>query len=121
MIKNVSVIGLGNMGVGLALSLQRAGFDTKSTTATAGSRSRAASQGVRVVASVAEVVDHAQAIVLALPAPAAVIDVIEARVNWGSMFVRGRSLSTRPLLMCRPPAAQQRLLRLRVPDLSMLP
>lgn len=77
MIKSVGVIGLGNMGTGMALSLQRAGFDTRSTTRSAASRSKAASEGVVTVESVEQVANHAQAIVLSLPTPTSVVAVIE--------------------------------------------
>jgi 3-hydroxyisobutyrate dehydrogenase len=87
MIERVGVVGLGNMGSAMALCLQRAGFDTRSTSATAATRERAAGQGIVTVDSVAAVTDHAQAIVLALPTPQAVIEVVEGE---GGVVSRAR-------------------------------
>jgi 3-hydroxyisobutyrate dehydrogenase len=90
MIKAVGVIGLGNMGTGIALSLQRKGFEVRSTTRTPASRSRAASDGIVTVDNVGQVADHAQVIVLSLPAPTSVVEVIEGPCGLLSHARRGQ-------------------------------
>jgi 3-hydroxyisobutyrate dehydrogenase len=74
--KTVGVIGLGNMGRGMALSLQRGGFAVVGTDASAATRAALAGEGIAVVESVAEVVAQADAIVLSLPTAAIVAQVV---------------------------------------------
>ncbi len=74
--KTIGVIGLGNMGRGMALSLQRGGFEVVGTDASAGTRAALAAEGVRVVDSIGEVVAQAEAIVLSLPTAAIVEQVV---------------------------------------------
>jgi 3-hydroxyisobutyrate dehydrogenase len=73
----VGVIGLGNMGSGMALSLQRAGFEVVGTASTARTRALASEGGLKVVATIAEVASRAEFVVLSLPTPEAVSEVIE--------------------------------------------
>ncbi|WP_415266099.1 NAD(P)-dependent oxidoreductase [Acidovorax sacchari] len=74
--KTIGVIGLGNMGRGMALSLQRGGFEVVGTDASAATRSALAAEGVCVVDSIQEVVARAEAIVLSLPTAAIVEQVV---------------------------------------------
>ena len=74
--KTIGVIGLGNMGRGMALSLQRGGFTVVGTDASAGTRARLAADGVRVVESIQEVMAQADAVILSLPTAAIVAQVV---------------------------------------------
>lgn len=72
----VGVIGLGQMGRGMALSLQRGGFQVLGTDASAAVRQALAGEGVEVVATVGEVAAQADVIVLSLPTAAIVSEVV---------------------------------------------
>ena len=74
--KTIGVIGLGNMGRGMALSLQRGGFTVVGTDASAGTRARLAADGVPVVESIQEVMAQADAVILSLPTAAIVAQVV---------------------------------------------
>lgn len=74
--KNIGVIGLGNMGRGMALSLQRGGFNVIGTDVSAATRERLAGEGVPVRATIAEVLAEADAVVLSLPTAAIVAQVV---------------------------------------------
>lgn len=74
--KTIGVIGLGNMGRGMALSLQRGGFAVIGTDASAATRALLASEGVAVRASILEVLAEADALVLSLPTAAIVAEVV---------------------------------------------
>ncbi|MDP9902998.1 3-hydroxyisobutyrate dehydrogenase [Variovorax ginsengisoli] len=74
--KTIGVIGLGNMGRGMALSLQRGGFEVVGTDASATTRATLAAEGVPVVDSIKDVVAKSDAIVLSLPTAAIVAQVV---------------------------------------------
>ncbi len=74
--KTIGVIGLGNMGRGMALSLQRGGFSVIGTDASPKTRALLASEGVPIADTIAEVVAKADAIVLSLPTAAIVAEVV---------------------------------------------
>lgn len=74
----VGMIGLGNMGRGMALSLQRGGFDVLGTDASESARRTISAEGVAVVDSVAEVAASAEVIVLSLPTAQIVAEVVDA-------------------------------------------
>ncbi|WCM93175.1 NAD(P)-dependent oxidoreductase [Acidovorax sp. NCPPB 2350] len=74
--KTIGVIGLGNMGRGMALSLRRGGFEVVGTDASEATRAALALEGVPVVASIAEVMATADAVVLSLPTAAVVSEVV---------------------------------------------
>ena len=74
--KTIGVIGLGNMGRGMALSLQRGGFTVVGSDASAGTRARLAADGVPVVESIQEVMAQADAVILSLPTAAIVAQVV---------------------------------------------
>ncbi len=59
----VGVVGLGSMGLGMALSLKRAGFDVAGCDVTPDAVARLAAEGGRGVASPAEAADGADAVV----------------------------------------------------------
>lgn len=72
----VGIVGLGNMGRGMALSLQRGGFKVLGTDAVASTRTTLASEGVETVETVAEVCAGADVIILSLPTAAIVESVV---------------------------------------------
>ena len=72
----VGVIGLGNMGRGMALSLKRGNFEVIGTDALEAARRSLAAQGVDVAESIAEVAARADVIVLSLPTAAIVSTVV---------------------------------------------
>lgn len=77
MVNTVGVIGLGNMGRGMALSLQRGGYKVIGTDALEATRRSLAGQGVDVGESIAEVAARADVIVLSLPTA----DIVSAVVS----------------------------------------
>lgn len=83
----VGVVGLGNMGRGMALSLQRAGWKVLGTDALAATRQLLAAEGVPVCDSVAQVAEQADIIVLSLPTAAIVEQVVAGP---GGLLASGR-------------------------------
>lgn len=76
MMKNIGVIGLGNMGRGMALSLKRGGFNVIGTDALAATRASLALEGISIRASIGEVIADCDMVVLSLPTAAIVEDVV---------------------------------------------
>lgn len=74
--KTIGVIGLGNMGRGMAFSLQRGGFEVIGTDASAETRALLAAEGVATRATILEVLAEADALVLSLPTAAIVAEVV---------------------------------------------
>lgn len=74
--KNIGVIGLGNMGRGMALSLQRGGFHVVGTDAAPGTREALKKEGVEVRDTIGEVVADSEMIILSLPTAAIVTEVV---------------------------------------------
>jgi 3-hydroxyisobutyrate dehydrogenase len=74
--KTIGVIGLGNMGRGMALSLQRGGFTVIGTDASAATREMLSSEGIPVRGSVREVVAESDVVILSLPTAAIVAEVV---------------------------------------------
>lgn len=72
----VGVIGLGNMGRGMALSLKRAGFEVVGTDASEQTRRSVPAEGIEVVDSIAGVAAKANVIILSLPTAAIVTQVV---------------------------------------------
>ncbi|MDF3881116.1 NAD(P)-dependent oxidoreductase [Cupriavidus basilensis] len=72
----IGVIGLGNMGRGMALSLQRGGFSVVGTDASAATRDALAKEGVPVKETVKEVLALSDTLVLSLPTAAIVAEVV---------------------------------------------
>lgn len=65
--KTVGVIGLGNMGRGMALSLKRGGYDVLGFDATPGIAEALQAEGVVACASIAEITRNADVLILSLP------------------------------------------------------
>nr|WP_295536942.1 NAD(P)-dependent oxidoreductase [uncultured Pseudacidovorax sp.] len=74
--KTIGVIGLGNMGRGMALTLQRKGFDVIGTDAAPATRAALAGEGLTVVDTVQQVAARADLLVLSLPTAAIVAQVV---------------------------------------------
>lgn len=74
--KTVGVIGLGNMGRGMALSLKRAGFDVLGFDASQDSAEKLGEQGVRACGSIAEIAGAVDVLILSLPTSAIVEQVV---------------------------------------------
>ena len=74
--KTIGVIGLGNMGRGMALSLLRGGFSVVGTDASATTRAALAAEGVTVVDSIAALIAAVDAVVLSLPNASIVAEVV---------------------------------------------
>ncbi|OZI34211.1 3-hydroxyisobutyrate dehydrogenase [Bordetella genomosp. 10] len=74
--KSIGVIGLGNMGRGMALTLGRGGFAVTGTDASAAARASVAAEGVKTVDTIGEVVQAADIVILSLPTAAIVAEVV---------------------------------------------
>jgi 3-hydroxyisobutyrate dehydrogenase len=74
--KDIGVIGLGNMGRGMALSLKRGGFNVVGTDAFAATREALAKEGITVRDTVKEVLADSDMVILSLPTAAIVTDVV---------------------------------------------
>lgn len=74
--KTIGVIGLGNMGRGMALTLKRGGFNVVGTDASSTTRAALASEGITTVDTIKEVVSQSDLLVLSLPTAAIVRDVV---------------------------------------------
>lgn len=83
----VGVVGLGNMGRGMALSLQREGWQVLGTDASAATRRQLADEGVPVCDSVAQITDQSDTVVLSLPTAAIVEQVVTGP---GGLLASGR-------------------------------
>ena len=70
----VAYIGIGQMGAGMALCLQRAGFDVIGYDVSAASRDAAAAEGLAVTADLAEAVRDAEFLLSSLPNSPIVLD-----------------------------------------------
>lgn len=75
--KKIGVIGLGNMGEGMACSLQRNGYKVIGSSRTSLTRDRVSARGIQTEATIAAVVAQTDTIVLSLPTPSDVAAVIE--------------------------------------------
>lgn len=74
--KNIGVIGLGNMGRGMALSLKRGGFSVIGTDASSTTRDALAREGIDVRATIKEVLAASEMVILSLPTAAIVAEVV---------------------------------------------
>jgi 3-hydroxyisobutyrate dehydrogenase len=75
--KKVGVIGLGNMGRGMALTLKRMGFDAIGTDSVASTREALAKEGISIRETIGQVVAECEMVFLSLPTAAIVEDVID--------------------------------------------
>lgn len=73
---NIGIIGLGNMGRGMALSLKRGGFTVIGTDASAVTREALARDGIDVRETVKEVIATSDMVILSLPTAAIVTEVV---------------------------------------------
>lgn len=74
--KTIGVVGLGNMGRGMALSLKRGGFDVIGTDASAETRARLAGEGIEVAEGLGPVCARSDMVLLSLPTAAIVEQVV---------------------------------------------
>lgn len=88
-LKNIGVIGLGNMGRGMALSLARAGFRVTGFDAAAPAREAAAAEGIATVPGL-EALASCDAVVLSLPTTAIVQAVLEGAGGLAALARRGQ-------------------------------
>ena len=86
--KKIGVIGLGNMGRGMALTLKRGGFEVLGTDAIAATREALANEGITVCPTIGEVVAACDMVFLSLPTAAIVEEVISGA---GGMIEHGRA------------------------------
>jgi 3-hydroxyisobutyrate dehydrogenase len=76
MLKKVGLIGLGNMGRGMALTITRKGFEVVGTDVSSATRESLAKEGVSVRESIGEVVSECDVVILSLPTAAIVEQVV---------------------------------------------
>lgn len=74
--KTIGVIGLGNMGLGMALTLKNKGFEVTGYDTMQPARERASSQGLPLATSIATLAAQVQVLILSLPTS----DIVEAVV-----------------------------------------
>lgn len=76
MLKKVGLIGLGNMGRGMALTLKRNGFEVVGTDVAPATRESLAKEGISVRETIGEVVFECDVVILSLPTAAIVEQVV---------------------------------------------
>ena len=76
MLKKVGLIGLGNMGRGMALTLKRNGFEVVGTDVSIATRESLAKEGISVRETIGEVVSECDLVILSLPTAAIVEQVV---------------------------------------------
>lgn len=76
MFKRIGLIGLGNMGRGMALTLKRKGFDVVGTDVAIATREALSKEGISVRETIGEVVAECDIVLLSLPTAAIVEDVV---------------------------------------------
>ena len=76
MLKKVGLIGLGNMGRGMALTLKRKGFELVGTDVSIAARESLAKEGISVRETIGEVVSECDLVILSLPTAAIVEQVV---------------------------------------------
>lgn len=76
MLKKVGLIGLGNMGRGMALTLKRKGFELVGTDVSPATRESLAKEGISVRETIGEVVSECDLVILSLPTAAIVEQVV---------------------------------------------
>lgn len=74
--KTIGVIGLGNMGRGMALSLRRGGYTVLGFDAAPGVAGKLEAEGVSARASIAEITRESDVLILSLPTSAVVEEVV---------------------------------------------
>jgi len=76
MLKQVGLIGLGNMGQGMALTLKRNGFEVVGTDVAPATRESLAKEGISVRETIGEVVFECDVVILSLPTAVIVEQVV---------------------------------------------
>lgn len=76
MFKRIGLIGLGNMGRGMALTLKRKGFEVVGTDVAIATREALSKEGISVRETIGEVVAECDIVLLSLPTAAIVEDVV---------------------------------------------
>jgi 3-hydroxyisobutyrate dehydrogenase len=76
MLKKVGLIGLGNMGRGMALTLKRKGFELVGTDVSTATRESLAKEGISVRETIGQVVSECDLVILSLPTAAIVEQVV---------------------------------------------
>lgn len=76
MFKRIGLIGLGNMGRGMALTLKRQGFEVVGTDVAIATREALSKEGISVRETIGEVVAECDIVLLSLPTAAIVEDVV---------------------------------------------
>lgn len=76
MFKRIGLIGLGNMGRGMALTLKRQGFEVVGTDVAIATREALSKEGITVRETIGEVVAECDIVLLSLPTAAIVEDVV---------------------------------------------
>lgn len=76
MLKKVGLIGLGNMGRGMALTLKRKGFELVGTDVSTATRESLAKEGISIRETIGEVVSECDLVILSLPTAAIVEQVV---------------------------------------------
>ncbi len=76
MFKRIGLIGLGNMGRGMALTLKRQGFEVVGTDVAITTREALSKEGISVRETIGEVVAECDIVLLSLPTAAIVEDVV---------------------------------------------
>jgi 3-hydroxyisobutyrate dehydrogenase len=76
MLKQVGLIGLGNMGRGMALTLKRKGFEVVGTDVAPATRASLVKEGISVRETIGEVVSECDFVMLSLPTAAIVEQVV---------------------------------------------
>ena len=76
MFKRIGLIGLGNMGRGMALTLKRQGFEVVGTDVAIATREALSKEGISVRETIGEVVADCDIVLLSLPTAAIVEDVV---------------------------------------------
>ncbi|RVU13240.1 NAD(P)-dependent oxidoreductase [Methylobacterium oryzihabitans] len=86
--KTIGVIGLGNMGRGMALSLRRAGYAVHGTDASAATRAALAAEGIETVATIQALCAACDMLILSLP-NAAIVEAVT--LGEGGILAHGRA------------------------------
>lgn len=76
MTERIGFVGLGNMGVPMAANIAKAGYDVLAYDIRDAARAEAAARGVASASSVREVADWAETVLISLPTPPAVEQVV---------------------------------------------
>ncbi len=88
----IGVVGLGNMGLGMALSLQRAGFDVLGLDKSGATAAKASEQGIALAADLAQLVAACDCLVLSLPNSAIVRELLTGAAGVAALATRALTI-----------------------------